>query len=101
MEFNRQSIANLQKIKHLAREEQGYIIHYDSATLEHDLRTLVRSGVSFELLTLIEKFLPTQEPLPVLTTKPRMYRGIACMVDDSTKVAKRTQKIYRGQIVME
>lgn len=100
MEFNRQSIATLQKIKRLAKEEQGCVIHYDSPTLEHDLRTLVQSGVSPELLALIETFLPSQEPSPAFTNEPRMYRGAAYVVDDAARTAQRTKKIYRGQVVM-
>lgn len=100
MEFNRQSIAILQKIKRLAKEEQGCVIHYDSPTLEHELRTLVQSGVSPQLLALIEEFLPTQEPSPALTTEPRVYRGAQQVVDDSARTAKRSQRVYRGQVVM-
>jgi hypothetical protein len=100
VEFNRQSIAILQKIKRQAKEEQGYEIHYDSPTLEHDLRTLVQSGVSAKLLALIEEFLPTQEPAPAYTNEPRIYRGSNQLVDDAARTAKRTQRIYRGQVVM-
>ncbi|AHK17306.1 hypothetical protein [Thalassolituus oleivorans] len=53
MEFNRHSIALLRQIKRLAKDEQGCDIHFDSVSLEHDLRELVRSGVSIELLRLV------------------------------------------------
>lgn len=100
VEFNRQSIATLQKIKRLAKNEQGCVIHYDSPTLENELRTLVQSGVSRELLQLIESFLPTQEPVPAFTTEPRVYRGAQQIVDDAERTSKRAQRIYRGQVVM-
>lgn len=100
MEFNRQNIALLQKIKRLAKEEQGCIIHYDSVTLENDLRVLVQSGISSVLLNLIEEFLPTQEPSPAFTTESRMYRGSHYVVDDAERTSKRQQRIYRGQVVM-
>lgn len=100
MEFNRRSIAILQKIKRLAKDEQGCDIHYDSPTLEHELRTLVQSGVSPQLLALIEAFLPTQEPTTALTTEPRRYRGAQQLLDDAERTAKRSQRVYRGQVVM-
>lgn len=100
MEFNRHSIALLQQIKRLAKSEQGCIIHYDSLTLENDLRVLVQSGVSTALLNLIEQFLPTQEPAPSLTTEARMYRGSHTLVDDAKRTERRQQRIYRGQVVM-
>lgn len=99
MEFNRQSIALLQQIKRLAKEEQGAIVHFDSPTLERDLRLLVKSGVSQALLQLIEQFLPSQ-PAPVaLTEEPRRYRGQSAVLDDQKRTAQRQQRIYRGQVV--
>lgn len=99
MEFNRQNIALLQKIKRLAKEEQGAEIHFDSPTLENDLRLLVKSGVSGELLGLVEEFLPTKEPDTALTHEPRVYRGSPQLVDDRPRTAKRNQRVYRGQVV--
>ncbi|GGY38486.1 hypothetical protein GCM10011297_09570 [Bacterioplanes sanyensis] len=99
MEFNRQNLTLLQKIKRLAKEEQGAEVHFDSKTLENDLRTLVSSGVSAELLALIEDFLPTREPDPAITHEPRLYRGSAQLVDDRPRTARRTQRVYRGQVV--
>ncbi|ASP40740.1 hypothetical protein CHH28_19605 [Bacterioplanes sanyensis] len=99
MEFNRQNIALLQKIKRLAKDEQGAEIHFDSLTLENDLRVLVSSGVSADLLALVEAFLPTREPDPALTQEPRVYRGSPQLVDDRPRTAKRTQRVYRGQVV--
>ncbi|MCD8523392.1 MAG: hypothetical protein LRY66_04015 [Saccharospirillaceae bacterium] len=99
MEFNRHNIALLQKIKRLAKDEQGCLIHFDSPSLEHDLRLLVQSGVSRELLALIEEFLPTQEP-PALHEVSHVYRGSHRLMDDSERVSKRSQRVYRGQVVM-
>jgi len=98
-EFNRQSIALLRKIKRLAKEEQGHEIHYDSPTLQKELRLLVQSGVSPELLGLIEEFLPTQEPEPAFTTEVRMYRGSQILIDDAERTQKSAQRIYRGQAI--
>lgn len=97
MEFNRHSIALLRQIKRLAKDEQGCEIHFDSSTLEHDLRELVRSGVSIELLRLIEAFLPTQLP-PEHVPSVRVYRGSQRLLDDVERT-QRSQRIYRGQIV--
>ncbi|MAK91829.1 MAG: hypothetical protein CMI13_11410 [Oleibacter sp.] len=97
MEFNRHNIALLQKIKRLAKDEQGYVIHFDSDTLEKDLRLLVKSGVSQELLMLVEEFLPTQEP-PAKAEIHRVYRGSQILIDDAER-APRNQRIYRGQVV--
>ena len=99
MEFNRHNIALLQKIKRLAKDEQGCVIHFDSPSLEHDLRVLVQSGVSRDLLALIEEFLPPQEP-PELHEVSHVYRGSQRLMDDSERVSKRTQRVYRGQVVM-
>ena len=99
MEFNRHNIALLQKIKRLAKDEQGCVIHFDSPSLEHDLRVLVQSGVSRDLLALIEEFLPTQEP-PEPHEISHVYRGSQRLMDDSERVSKRTQRVYRGQVVM-
>jgi len=99
MEFNRQNIALLQKIKRQAKEEQGCVIHYDSPTLEHDLRLLVKSGVSKELLGMIEAFLPTEEPAPAMVETVRVYRGSVILMDDSARAPKKSQKVYRGQVV--
>jgi len=99
MEFNRQSIALLQKIKRLAKDEQGCVIHFDSSSLEHDLRILVQSGVSRELLQLIEAFLPTQEPPSAETEAGRVYRGSHILIDDAERVSQSSKRIYRGQIV--
>ncbi|MCA6062022.1 hypothetical protein [Thalassolituus marinus] len=99
MEFNRRNIALLQKIKRLAKEEQGCVIHYDSPTLEHDLRLLVKSGVSHELLQMIEDFLPSEEPSAAQVEVVRVYRGSAVLMDDASRTANRSQKIYRGQVV--
>lgn len=99
VEFNRQSLALLQKIKKLAKDEQGCVIHYDSPDLENELRSLVASGVSTELLTMIEEFLPTQEP----SSKPgegRSYRGTETHIDDSART-KKSVRIYRGQVVTD
>ena len=98
MEFNRHDIALLQKIKRLAKDEQGYVIHFDSDTLEQDLRVLVKSGVSAGLLSLIEEFLPTQEPPAAKTEAQRVYRGSQILIDDAERTP-RSQRIYRGQIV--
>ncbi|MDO6681827.1 MULTISPECIES: hypothetical protein [unclassified Oceanobacter] len=97
VEFNRNNIALLQKIKRLAKDEQGCIIHYDSPSLEDDLRTLVKSGVSHDLLEMIEMFLPTQAP----KTKPimdRTYRGATAMIDDRERIGPST-RVYRGRII--
>ncbi|MDK2778777.1 MAG: hypothetical protein KYX62_14060 [Pseudomonadota bacterium] len=98
MEFNRHSIALLQKIKRLAKDEQGCVIHFDSQTLEQDLRKLVQSGVSRELLGMIEEFLPTQEPSSAPQEIGRVYRGSQLLIDDAER-SPRTQRIYRGQVV--
>ena len=98
-EFNRQSIALLRKIKRLAKEEQGCEIHYDSPTLQNELRTLVLSGVSPGLLELIEEFLPSQEPAPAFTNEPRVYRGAQILLDDAERTPKRSQRVYRGQAI--
>lgn len=97
VEFNRTSIALLQKIKRLAKDEQGCVIHYDSPTLENDLRLLVKSGVSQELLLLIEEFLPTQAPAAAAVAN-RTYRGASVMMDDRERIGQST-RVYRGQIV--
>lgn len=97
VEFNRHSIALLQKIKRAAKEEQGFAIHYDSPTLEEDLRNLVKSGVSEELLALIESFLPTQEP-PAQDLPSRSYRGASQLIDDRSRIGS-TTRVYRGRIV--
>lgn len=99
MEFNRNNIALLQKIKRLAKDEQGCVIHFDSPTLEHELRLLVQSGVSLELLAMIEEFLPTQEPVAAMTEAPRVYRGSHILMDDAERTPRRAQRIYRGQVV--
>ena len=101
MEFNRKSIAILQKIKRLAKEEQGCVIRYDSPTLENELRTLVKSGVSRELLELIEAFLPTQEPPPAFVDPSRVYRGSHLLIDDTERTPKRAKRIYRGLVVTD
>ncbi len=98
MEFNRHSIALLQKIKRLAKDEQGCVIHFDSQTLEQDLRKLVQSGVSRELLGMIEEFLPTREPSAAAAEIGRVYRGSQLLMDDAER-SPRTQRIYRGQVV--
>lgn len=100
MEFNRHNIALLQKIKRQAKEEQGCIIHFDSPTLEEELRLLVRSGVSTELLAMIEAFLPQQEPPVAVNAGQHLYRGSAMVVDDRQRSSHNTQRIYRGQVVM-
>jgi|TARA_R110001583_G_scaffold11591_1_gene52139 hypothetical protein len=97
VEFNRHSIALLRQIKRLAKDEQGCDIHFDSVSLEHDLRELVRSGVSIELLRLVEDFLPTQEP-PEHIPSVRVYRGSQRLLDDVERTQK-SQRIYRGQVV--
>ena len=97
VEFNRHSIALLQKIKRIAKDEQGCAIHYDSPTLEDDLRNLVKSGVSEELLALIEEVLPTQEP-PAQDVPGRTYRGATQLIDDRSRIGTST-KVYRGRIV--
>ncbi|MFL0807687.1 MAG: hypothetical protein K6L60_10425 [Oceanobacter sp.] len=97
VEFNRHSIALLQKIRRTAKEEQGCTIHYDSPTLEDDLRKLVMSGVSEELLSLIESFLPTQEPAAQATPN-RTYRGASQLIDDRSRISTST-RVYRGRIV--
>ncbi len=97
VEFNRHSIALLRKIKRMAKEEQGCVIHYDSPTLEDDLRKLVSSGVGEELLTLVEEFLPTQEP-PAQTVPNRTYRGATALIDDRSRIGSST-RVYRGRIV--
>ncbi len=99
MEFNRHNIALLQKIKRLAKDEQGCVIHFDSPSLEHDLRVLVQSGVSCDLLALIEEFLPTQEPSERREIS-HVYRGSQRLMDDFERVTKRVQRVYRGQVVM-
>lgn len=99
VEFNRQSLALLQKIKRLAKEEQGYSVHYDSATLEDDLRALIGSGVSEELLDLVKEFLPTMEPSGKVE-EGKMYRGTNNVVDNRPRVGPST-RIYRGQIVTD
>lgn len=101
VEFNRRSIALLRKIKKMAKDEEGCLIHFDSDTLEQDLRLLVKSGVSAELLTLIEEFLPSQPP-PVELQIPesrKVYRGSEILMDDSARVREARQKIYRGRVV--
>lgn len=97
VEFNRVSIALLQKIKRLAKDEQGCVIHYDSPNLESELRILVKSGVSEELLGLIEEFLPTQEPAALPSTN-RNYRGSSIVMDDRERIGQST-RVYRGRIV--
>ena len=98
VEFNRTSIALLQKIKKLAKEEQNCVIHYDSPTLEQDLRTLVKSGVSEDLLALVEEFLPTTEPAGQVPTGAKTYRGATVMIDDRERIGPST-RVYRGRIV--
>ena len=98
VEFNRTSIALLQKIKRLAKDEQNCVIHYDSPTLEDDLRLLVKSGVSLDLLGLIEEFLPTVEPSARQIEAPRTYRGASIMIDDRERIGPST-KVYRGRII--
>lgn len=100
MEFNRHNIALLQKIKRLAKDEQGCVIHFDSPNLEHELRLLVQSGVSAELLQMIEEFLPTQEPPVAEMEGARVYRGSHVLMDDADRVPRRAQRVYRGQVVM-
>ncbi|WP_221800084.1 hypothetical protein [Oceanobacter mangrovi] len=97
VEFNRNSIALLQKIKRLAKEEQNYVVHYDSPTLEKDLRLLVSSGVSHDLLVLIEEFLPTTEPAGQ-SDGFKTYRGSSVMIDDRERIGPST-RVYRGRIV--
>ena len=97
VEFNRTNIALLQKIKRLAKDEQGCVIHYDSPTLEGDLRVLVKSGVSEDLLSLIEEFLQTQEP-SAAAVPHRTYRGATVMIDDRERIGPST-RVYRGRIV--
>lgn len=99
MEFTRQSLAVLQKIKRLAKEEQGCIIHFDSPNLEQELRLLVKSGVSAALLALIEEFLPQQEPPSTIENGGRYYRGTPLLLDDKPRTADKDVRIYRGQIV--
>jgi hypothetical protein len=101
VEFNRRSIALLRKIKKIAKDEVGCEIHFDSNTLENDLRVLVRSGVSAELLALVEDFLPSQAP-PVelqMQESRKVYRGSEILMDDSPRVRQAKQKMYRGQLV--
>ena len=98
VEFNRNSIALLQKIKKLAKEEQNCTIRYDSPTLENDLRLLVKSGVSQELLGLVEDFLPTTEPSAEVESAGKTYRGASVMIDDRERIGPST-KVYRGRIV--
>ena len=101
VEFNRRSIALLRKIKKMAKDEEGCEIHFDSNTLEQDLRLLVKSGVSAELLTLIEEFLPSQAP-PVeaqMQKSRKVYRGSEILMDDSSRVREARQKLYRGRLV--
>ena len=100
MEFNRHNIALLQKIKRQAKEEQGCIIHFDSPTLEDELRLLVRRGVSPEFLALIGAFLPTQEPPVAVGDGQHLYRGSTMVVDDRQRSTHNSQRIYRGQVVM-
>jgi hypothetical protein len=97
VEFNRINIALLQKIKRLAKEEQGCMIHYDSPSLEDDLRNLVKSGVSQDLLALVEEYLPTQEP-PSRQIMDRTYRGATTMIDDRERIGPST-RVYRGRII--
>lgn len=99
MEFTRQSLAVLQKIKRLAKEEQGCMIHFDSPNLEQDLRTLVKSGVSTDLLALIEDFLPQQEPPATIENGGRYYRGTPLLIDDKPRSSSEDVRIYRGQVV--
>lgn len=99
MEFNRHNIALLQKIKRLAKDELECVIHFDSPSLEHDLQILAQSGVSRDLLILIEAFLPNHEP-PKPHDISHVYRGHQQRMDDSQPVSKRTQRVYRGQVVM-
>lgn len=101
VEFNRRSIALLRKIKKLAKDEQGYEIHFDSNTLEQDLRLLVKSGVGAELLGLVEEFLPTQEPSvqPQMQESRKVYRGVEILVDDAVRTQKSAGLRYRGQLV--
>lgn len=101
VEFNRRSIALLRKIKKLAKDEQGYEIHFDSNTLEQDLRLLVKSGVGAELLGLVEEFLPTQEPSvqPQMRESRKVYRGVEVLVDDAVRSQKSAGLRYRGQLV--
>lgn len=101
VEFNRHSIALLRTIKKLAREEAGSNIHFNSPTLERDLRLLVKSGVSIELLRLIEEFLPTQEPAvqPQQIESKKVYRGSELLIDDVERHREKSAKRYRGQLV--
>jgi len=101
VEFNRRSIALLRQIKKLAKDESGCEIHFDSPTLEKDLRLLVQSGVSKQLLAIIEDFLPTQEPAvqPQIEETRRVYRGCELLIDDADRVRGSVDKRYRGQLV--
>lgn len=101
VEFNRRSIALLRSIKKLAREEVGADIHFNSPTLERELRLMVKSGVSAELLSLVEDFLPTQAPpvQPQPMYEKRIYRGCELLIDDVDRHRSKTPKTYRGQLV--
>lgn len=101
VEFNRRSIALLRQIKKLAKDEAGCDIHFDSPTLERDLRLLVQSGVSAQLLAIIEDFLPTQEPAvqPQHEESRRVYRGCELLIDDAERVRGGSGRLYRGQLV--
>ena len=101
VEFNRRSIALLGSIKKLARDEVGADIHFNSPTLERELRLMVKSGVSAELLALVEDFLPTQEPAvqPLRAHEKRVYRGCELLIDDGERHRAKTPKTYRGQLV--
>ncbi|WP_370293510.1 hypothetical protein [Thalassolituus sp.] len=101
VEFNRRSIALLRQIKKLAKDEAGCEIHFDSPTLEKDLRLLVQSGVSAELLGIVEDFLPTQEPAvqPQFAETRRVYRGCELLIDDTDRVRGDSGRRYRGQMI--
>jgi hypothetical protein len=101
VEFNRRSIALLRSIKKLARDEVGADIHFNSPTLEQDLRLVVKSGVSAELLALVEDFLPTQAPAakPQPMQERRVYRGCELLMDDAERQRETAPKRYRGQLV--
>ena len=101
VEFNRRSIALLRQIKKLAKDELGCEVHFDSPTLEHDLRLLVKSGVSTEMLGLIEDFLPTQEPTiqPQMQESRRVYRGCEVLMDNSGRTRESHARVYRGRLV--
>lgn len=102
MELNRKNIALLQQIKRLVKKEQGHVLHYDSPTLQSDLKTLVKSGVSADLLRLIENFLLTSDDsaMPAQSkSSKRVYRGCEVLADDSRRVHENASRIYRGHLV--